>query len=466
MDARSISFERAEVIRRQQSTDVDEHIAVVPEERENGRGCASREKVGSILLSLKNQVGCLSSALKVFQDNKVNVTHIESRKSQMEDNEYDIFINVESSKLAIEDLLEKLHLQIPDDEGIVRAFPACPEEPDDDIVWFPRKIAELDKFANRVLMYGRELDADHPGFKDAVYRQRRAKFADIAYNYKQGTVFRELNKLYPTHSCKQHLKNLPLLMKYCGYRENNIPQLEDVSKFLKERTGFTVRPVAGYLSSRDFLAGLAFRVFHCTQYIRHSSDPFYTPEPDCCHELLGHVPMFADPEFAHFSHELGLASLGASDFEVAKLASCYFFTIEFGLCQEKGQLRVYGAGLLSSIGELKHVLTDAAIKKPFDPDKVIEQECQVSTFQDAYFVSESFKEAQNQIREFASNIKRPFTVRYDPYSQTVMVMDCLVSISQVVNYVRADLCLISDAINKLHQSKMKRRRVRRLLTDK
>ncbi|XP_064596263.1 tryptophan 5-hydroxylase 1-like [Liolophura sinensis] len=427
----------------------------------------------SVVFSMKNQIGGLVSTLKLFEENNINVLHIESRKSRRRNSEYEIFVELETDRMRLEDLVSCLGDKVAN-VTFLPPSTATPLSPGldkngkeiDGTPWFPKKIADLDKTANRVLMYGSELDADHPGFKDNTYRQRRKFFTDLAMNHQFGkpiprveyteeevetwsTVFRELTSLYPTHACKEYLANFPLLINECGYREGNVPQLEDVSRFLKGRTGFQVRPVAGYLSSRDFLAGLAFKVFHCTQYIRHSSDPFYTPEPDCCHELLGHVALLADPSFAQFSQEIGLASLGASEEEVQKLATCYFFTVEFGLCKEDGELRVYGAGLLSSCGELKHVLTDKAQKLPFEPEQTSHQEPLITTFQDVYFYTDSFEDAKEKMRSFARTIKRPFALRYDPYTQSVQVLNSTDSVAHVINEVKGELSIISDALVKM-----------------
>ncbi|MGH0173476.1 UNVERIFIED_CONTAM: hypothetical protein FKN15_065653 [Acipenser sinensis] len=393
-----------------------------------------------VVFSLKNEVGGLVKALKLFQEKHVNLVHIESRKSKRRSSEFEIFVDCDSNREQLNEIIQLLcsHVNIvsmnPPDNSCL---------PDDDmesVPWFPKRISDLDKSANRVLMYGSDLDADHPGFKDNVYRKRRKYFADLAMNYKCGdpipriefteeevqtwsTVFRELNKLYPNHACREYLKNLPLLTKHCDFREDNIPQLEDVSRFLKERTGFTIRPVAGDLSPRDFLAGLAFRVFHCTQYVRHSSDPLYTPEP------------LSD----------------ATSIFLTLQCCCYFFTVEFGLCKQEGQLRAYGAGLLSSISELKHALSGKSKVKLFDPKVTCKQECIITTFQDVYFVSESFEEAKEKMREFAKTIKRPFSVRYNPYTQSVDILKDTKSITTVVKDLRHELDIVSDALSRMNK---------------
>jgi phenylalanine-4-hydroxylase len=156
-----------------------------------------------------------------------------------------------------------------------------------------------------------------------------------------------------------------------GFNDKDIPQLDAISEFLKEKTGWRLKPVGGLLSQREFLNGLAFKIFHSTQYIRHHDSPEYTPEPDIIHELVGHAPMFAHKDFAAFSQEIGLASLGASEIELKRLAALYWFTIEFGMCLDKdGSKKAYGAGIMSSFGELAYCVTDKPQFAPLDPYKI------------------------------------------------------------------------------------------------
>ncbi|XP_018370898.1 PREDICTED: protein henna isoform X1 [Trachymyrmex cornetzi] len=410
----------------------------------------------------EDEVGSLGKYLQLFVEHKVNLLHIESRSSLRRPNNYEFMVdcapggNIASVIEALRDQCSYFSIISSDHKDNMNTVP-----------WFPRRIRDLDKFANQILSYGAELDSDHPGFTDPVYRKRRKFFADIAYHYKHGqpipkveytpeeiatwgVIFKNLTKLYSKYACREHNHVFPLLIENCGYREDNIPQLEDISNFLKDSTGFTLRPVAGLLSSRDFLAGLAFRVFHSTQYIRHSSKPLYTPEPDVCHEILGHVPLLADPSFAQFSQVIGLASLGAPDEYIEKLATCFWFTVEYGICRQNGELKAYGAGLLSSFGELEYCLSGKPELRPFDPPKTSLQKYPITEYQPVYFVAEDFDDAKQKMIKFAQNIPRKFGVRYDAYTQSISIIDSKQQVEALVNNVNQEVQILTDALRKLH----------------
>eukprot|EP01117_Protostelium_nocturnum_P000999 TRINITY_DN1131_c0_g1_i1.p1 TRINITY_DN1131_c0_g1~~TRINITY_DN1131_c0_g1_i1.p1 ORF type:complete len:467 (-),score=164.51 TRINITY_DN1131_c0_g1_i1:70-1470(-) len=431
----------------------------------------------SLIFSIKNKVGSLSQILEVMKNLTLNLGRIESRPSKSKGDFYDFFVDIDNaSKNQLDELITQLNgMGI----GIVGENPSLVSQQIggeveregnvNQVPWFPRKLSDLDMFQAKVMEYGTDLDADHPGFTDPEYRKRRIQITANALVYKHGdklphvpytdeenatwrTVYQKLTALYPSHACKQQNYVLPLLESNCGFGPNAIPQLEPVSKFLQDCTGWRLRPVTGLLSSRDFLNGLAFRVFHSTQYIRHPSKPLYTPEPDVCHELLGHVPLYADPDFAEFSQEIGLASLGASDEDIEKLATVYWFTVEFGVCKEGDQVKAYGAGLLSSFGELAYALGGNEEKPkylPFDPEKVANTKYPITSYQPTYFVAESFADAKEKVIEFAATLKRPFTVRYNAYTQSIEVLDNKQKLSRFVKEIHSQIATLNSAIEKL-----------------
>ncbi|XP_063691914.1 phenylalanine-4-hydroxylase-like isoform X3 [Bolinopsis microptera] len=424
----------------------------------------------SVVFSISHQPSALVKALTPFQQNSINLTHIESRPLAEDENKYKFLCNLEICNEDDEKRFKKAIGELKEMSGNdcvkVLSRRDIDTQDSEEVPWFPIKIAELDRFASQILSYGSELDSDHPGFTDEIYRKRRKMFADIAFNYKHGepiphveyneaelatwrTVFTKLSTLFETHACKEFRKVWPLLVQNCNYNKDTIPQLQQVSQFTKDCTGFTLRPVAGLLSSRDFLAGLAFRVFHSTQYIRHGANPFYTPEPDVCHELIGHVPLFCDPEFAAFSQEIGLASLGAPDEWIEKLATLYWFTIEFGVCKEEGALKAYGAGCISSIEELENCISDSSQKLPFEPENICTTKYPITTIQPVYFVAPSFAEAKRKVREFSSQIPRPFTVHYNPYTQSVQLINKRANCVKMIRDLANEMKTLEDAVRKL-----------------
>lgn len=260
-----------------------------------------------------------------------------------------------------------------------------------------------------------ELDPEHPGFRDQAYRQRRNTIAQIALDYLPGSeipdapyveaeheVWREVcRQLDPAHerwACEDFLEGKARL----GLPTDRLPQLHEVSNRLQGISGFRLEPAGGLVDPKVFLSALGEGIFLATQYIRHASTPMYTPEPDVVHELIGHANSLSAPQLAEINRLVGQAALRTqTEDALTRLGRVYWFTIEFGVVQEGGQTKAYGAGLLSSAGELAH-LPEVELR-PFDLEAIEAQDYDVTIYQPVLFCADSFDDMLQRMRVHLTN---------------------------------------------------------------
>jgi phenylalanine-4-hydroxylase len=259
-----------------------------------------------------------------------------------------------------------------------------------------------------------ELDADHPGFHDPVYRRRRNEIAQAALDYRDGDpvpdvaytddeqhvwreVWRNLAPLHERYACRAYRDAAASV----ALSRTQIPQLREVNAVIEPLHGFRMLPVAGLVTAGAFLRQLGHGAFLSTQYMRHHSVPLYTPEPDVVHELIGHAATFAEPSFAALNRAFGRAAARASEEDVERIGRVYWFTLEFGLVREDGRLRVFGAGLLSSFGELGRFETEESLAG-WDIARIADTPYDPTRYQETLFIAPSFETMVRDVSEWLS----------------------------------------------------------------
>jgi phenylalanine-4-hydroxylase len=257
-----------------------------------------------------------------------------------------------------------------------------------------------------------QLDRDHPGFRDPDYRARRNAIAALAARHRIGTPVADVAYVDAEHAVwrtvLEHLRPLHERYACAAYREAwpavglatpEVPSFEVVNARIAALSGFRLEPVGGLVTAARFMEHLEGGVFLATQYMRHHSAPLYTPEPDVVHELVGHAPLLVEPRFAEVNRLFGVATRRARPDQVEELIRAYWYTLEFGVARRAGGLEVYGAGLLSSFGELGRFETAAELR-PFDLEAIRCQPFDPTDYQRVLFVAESVDAALGELRRW------------------------------------------------------------------
>lgn len=256
------------------------------------------------------------------------------------------------------------------------------------------------------------LGANHPGFNDPDYRARRNAIAAWAVAWKPGeplpridytesetAIWRQVShELADKHRRRAHPEYLAAKERL-GLPADRIPQLDEVSTRLNELTGFSYVAAPGLVELREFYSSLGDRVFHSTQYVRHPSEPLYTPEPDVIHEVLGHGNQLASPRFAALTQAAGAAVMRAErDETVQVIADIFWFTMEFGVMYDGPELKVYGAGILSSYGEMDE-FSHMEIR-PLDLVQMATLNYDITSYQPILFAADSVDQLEDVVGEF------------------------------------------------------------------
>jgi phenylalanine-4-hydroxylase len=269
-----------------------------------------------------------------------------------------------------------------------------------------------------------ELEPGHPGLGDEGYvRRRKELFAlcrahrlgdlgppIIRYTPEETRIWREvtpkLDELHRRHASAIYLAG----KRELAITQDEIPQLRHLSDRLRQTTDLHLVPAEGALPYRTFYQYIARRGFPVTQFIRHGSHPEFTPEPDMIHDCLGHVPPLMNRDYAELLTLIGKA-VSATDKgeQVLALKRFSWFSIEFGLIEEAGEVKVFGAGILSSTGEIPYSLHSPEVtRRPFVTDEVIATDYDPSRMQDHLFIAPSFpflrRELEALVRRFGIRV--------------------------------------------------------------
>ncbi|MFQ3594456.1 MAG: hypothetical protein SNJ82_14870 [Gemmataceae bacterium] len=264
------------------------------------------------------------------------------------------------------------------------------------------------------------LDPGHPGENDPEYIERRKYLFAltrkhrldklgppvIEYTPEETRIWREvspqLDELHVKHACSIYLR----AKRSLNITEHEIPQLRFLSQRVQQETNMHLVPAEGALPYRTFYEYIAQRGFPVTQFLRHGSHPEFTPEPDMIHDCLGHVPPLMDRDYAELLTLIGKAAAWTPHGDqVLALKRFSWFSIEFGLLEEQGELKVFGAGILSSTGEIPYSLTSREVtRRPFVTEVVINTDYDPSRMQDQLFIAPSFaflrQELEGLVRRF------------------------------------------------------------------